>query len=140
MKSDFVFPVTCEERYVKRHGDCTQAILIANEDWDDLEFDVALDSGAVIHVCSLNDCLGYELEESPGSTRGQVCILGDGGTIPNLGQKSLNFCDSEGNDVRSIFQSAAVLRPLISVGRICDVGHEVLFNKVSAVAVCAWLR
>ena len=45
----------------------TQAILIANEAWNDLEFEVALDSGAVIHVCSLSDCPGYELEESPGS-------------------------------------------------------------------------
>ena len=111
----------------------TQAILMANEDWNDLEFEVALDSGAVIHVCSPTDCPGYVLEESPGSKRGQAFLQGDGGTIPNLGQKSLNLCDSEGNDVRSIFQIAAVTRPLMSVGRICDEGHEVLFNNVSAV-------
>ena len=79
------------------------------------------------------DCPGYIVEESPGSKRGQAFLLGDGGTIPNLGQKSLNLCDSEGNDVRSIFQIAAVMRPLMSVGRICDEGHEVLFNKFSAV-------
>jgi hypothetical protein len=111
----------------------TQAILMANEDWNDLEFEVALDSGAVIHVCSPTDCPGYVLEESPGSKRGQAFLLGDGGTIPNLGQKSLNLSDNEGNDVRSIFQIAAVTRPLMSVGRICDEGHEVLFNNVSAV-------
>ena len=33
----------------------TQAILMAQEEWNDLEFEVALDSGAVIHVCSLTD-------------------------------------------------------------------------------------
>ena len=111
----------------------TPAILMAQEEWNDLEFEVALDSGAVIHVCSLTDCPGYVLGESPGSKRGQAFLLGDRGTIPNLGQKSLNLCDSEGNDVRSIFQTAAVTRPLMSVGRICDEGHEVLFNNVAAV-------
>ena len=45
----------------------TQAILIANEEWTDLEFEVALDSEAVIHVCSPGDCPGYVLEDSPGS-------------------------------------------------------------------------
>ena len=111
----------------------TQAILMANEEWNDLEFEVALDSGAVIHVCSPTDCPGYVLEGSPGGKRGQACLLGDCGTIPNLGQKSLNLCDSEGNDVSRIFQIAAVTRPLMSVGRICDEGHEVLFDNVSAV-------
>ena len=106
---------------------------MANEEWNDLDFEVALDSGAVIHVCSPTDCPGYVLEESPGSRRGQTFLLGDGGTIPNLGQKSLNLCDNEGNDVRSIFQIAALTRPLMPVGRICDEGHEVLFDNVSAV-------
>ena len=78
----------------------TQAILMANEDWNDLEFEVALDSGAVIHVCSPTDCSGYILEESLGSKRGQAFLLGDSGTIPNFGQKSLNLCDDQGNDVQ----------------------------------------
>ena len=38
--------------------------------WSDLEFEVALDSGAVIHVCALDDWLGYTLAESPGSRQG----------------------------------------------------------------------
>ena len=40
-------------------------------DWSDLEFEVALDSGAVVHVCSLDDTPGYKIEESPGSRRKQ---------------------------------------------------------------------
>ena len=59
--------------------------------------------------------------------------MGDGGEIPNLGQKSLNLCDHKGNNVQSIFQIAAVTRPLMSVGRICDEGHEVTFNAAMAV-------
>ena len=37
---------------------------VADGVWSDLEFEVALDSGAVIHVCSPSDCPGYMLEES----------------------------------------------------------------------------
>ena len=60
--------------------------------------------------------------------------MGDGGLIKNLGQKQLNLRDSAvGNDVQSIFQIAAVTRPLMSVGEICDEGHEILFNNIWAV-------
>jgi len=111
-----------------------EGILLAGDTWSDLEFEVALDSGAVIHVCAPNDCPGYALAESPGSRRGQEFLMGDGGTIPNLGQKSLNLLDeSVGRDLSSVFQIAAVTRPLMSVGKICDEGHEVIFRADMAV-------
>ena len=60
--------------------------------------------------------------------------MGDGGTIPNLGQSQLNLTDeSIGKDIQSIFQVAAVTRPLMSVGKICDEGHSVTFNSIMAV-------
>ena len=60
--------------------------------------------------------------------------MGDGGTIPNLGQKQLHLSDNAaGSDLQSIFQIAAVTRPLMSVGKICDAGHEMTFNSVCAV-------
>ena len=60
--------------------------------------------------------------------------MGDGGTIPNLGQKSLNLLDeSVGRRLSSVFQIAAVTRPLMSVGKICDEGHEVIFRADMAV-------
>ena len=43
--------------------------------------------------------------------------MGDGGTIP----------------IESVFKIAAVTRPLMSVGRICDEGHTVTFDDVVAV-------
>ena len=58
--------------------------------------------------------------------------MGDGGTIPNLGQSQLNLSD-EGRDIESIFQVAAVTRPLMSVGRICDEGYTITFDQVMAV-------
>ena len=109
-------------------------ILAASDAWEDLEFEVALDSGSVVHVCALGDCPGYLLQDSPGSKVGQQFSMGDGGQIPNLGQKKLNLSDDAlGADVQSVFQIAAVTRPLMSVGKICDEGHEVTFNNVCAV-------
>ena len=60
--------------------------------------------------------------------------MGDGGTIPNLGQSQLNLSDeSIGRDIQSVFQVAAVTRPWMSVGKICDEGHSVTFNAIMAV-------
>ena len=61
--------------------------------------------------------------------------MGDGGTIPNLDQSHLNLSDDGvGHDIQSVFQIAAVTRPLMSVGRICDKGHNITFDSVMAVA------
>ena len=61
-------------------------------------------------------------------------MMGDGGEIPNLGETQLNLSDGEvGRGIQSVFQIAAVTRPLMSVGVICDQGHDVTFNKVMAV-------
>ena len=60
--------------------------------------------------------------------------MGDGGTIPNLGQSQLNLSDETiSRDIQSVFQIAAVPRPLMSVGRICDEGHSITFNAIMAV-------
>ena len=42
-------------------------VFLAGDAWADLESEVALDSGAVVHVCSPEDLPGYVLEESAGS-------------------------------------------------------------------------
>ena len=106
-------------------------VLMTNDVWEDIEFEVALDSGSVVHVCAPDDCPGYLLQESPGSKRGQELQRGDGGLIKNMGQKQLNCRNScVGNAVQSILQIAAVTRPLMSVGKICDEGHEIIFNNI----------
>ena len=50
--------------------------------------------------------------------------MGDGGTIANLGQKFLNL-SAEDRKSCSVFQIAAVARPLISVGKLFDEGHNI---------------
>ena len=89
-------------------------ILLNDEGWKDLEFEVALDSGSVVHVCGVEDVPGYRVGESPGSRRGQEFLMGDGGLIPNLGQSPLNLSDTTvGRDIQSVFQIAAVTRPYV---------------------------
>ena len=109
-------------------------MVATNDQWEDIEFEVALDSGSVVRVCAPADCPGYLLQEFAGSRRGQEFLMGDGGTIPNLGQKQLNLSDNAaGSDLQSILQIAAVARPLMSVGKIFDEGHKITFNNICAV-------
>ena len=111
-----------------------EQILLSDEAWTDLEFEVALDSGSVVRVCSVDDVPGYRVGESPGSRRGQEFLMNDGSLIPNLGQSQLNLSDTTvGRDIHSVFHLAAVTRPLMSVGRICDEGHNITFDAVMAV-------
>ena len=57
------------------------------QEWEDVEFEVALDSGSIVNVCHEDDAPGYLLQESPGSRRGQNFVVGDGGKLPNQGEK-----------------------------------------------------
>jgi len=118
-------------------------------EWVDIEFEVALDSGSMEHVCDEMDTPGYALQESEGSKKGQNFIVGDGNRIPNQGQKELNLQPEERQKckIKSVFQIARVTRPLMSVGKICDVGMKVEFDAERAVVknssgkeVCIFLR
>ena len=52
----------------------------------------------------------------------------------HLGQSQLNLFDCNvGRDIQWVFHIAAVIRPLTSVGRICDEGHSITFNDVMPV-------
>ena len=97
----------------------------------DIEFEVVLDSGATDHVCHSGDVPGYVIEASPGSKAGQGYVVGNGARVPNDGQSllSLQATAKNGNSVSKVFQVAAVSRTLMSVGRLCDNGMDILFKK-----------
>ena len=58
--------------------------------------------------------------------------MGVSGTrIDNEGEAELNLAGPHGA-FRSTFQVAKVNRPLMSIARICDRGHTVLFTKTHA--------
>ena len=46
--------------------------------WQDLEIEVALDSGSVCHVISEGDTPCYTLDASPGARQCQELVVGDG--------------------------------------------------------------
>jgi hypothetical protein len=108
--------------------------MAATEEWQDVEFEVALDSGCTDNVCHPGDVPGYVVEASAGSKCGQGFLVGNGERVPNAGQAHLAL-QTDGtvrNDITSTFQVAKVSRPLMSVGRLCDVGMQVLFGKDKA--------
>ena len=106
-------------------------ILVSKSEFVDIEFKVALDSGAADHVCHSGDVPGYVIEASPGSKAGQGFIVWNGARVPNDGQSllSLQASGKNGNSVSTMFQVAAVSRPLICVGRLYDNGMDILFKK-----------
>ena len=111
-------------------------VLANHQEWVDVEFEVALDSGCTDHVCAEEDVPGYVVVESPGSRAGQHFVVGNGARIANTGQSCLHLeatsQASKGNAIKSTFQIAKVSRPLMSVGKICDGGLDVLFGKTKA--------
>jgi hypothetical protein len=103
------------------------------ENWVDIDIIVALDSGSQDHVCAEEDAPGYDLLQSEGSKSQQYFIFGDGGRLPNMGDKKLNLePEDSANAISSCFQIARVTRPLMSVGRICDGGSKVVFEEDKA--------
>ena len=107
-------------------------VLAAEQKWSDVEFEVALDSGSVVHIAAEGDTPCYLLDDSAKAKPCEEFIVGDGGTMRNLGQKTLNL-SSELASFSSVFQIAAVHRPLMSVGKICDNNNEVLFTHDRAI-------
>ena len=103
-------------------------------DWIDVEFEVALDSGCTDNVCHQGDVPGYLIEASAGSRCGQGFLVGNGERVPNTGQAHLSLqTDGEvKNAIKTTFQIAKVSRPLMSVGRLCDVGLKVVFDESRA--------
>ena len=113
--------------------------MLNEEDWVDCEFEVALDSGSTDYVAHKEDMPGYVFEALPGSKAGQGFIVGNGQRVPNDGQSCLNLqsTDKLGNTMATTFQVAKVSRPLMSVGRLCDAGMDVLFKKERAEVLAA---
>ena len=104
---------------------------MCSSEWQDREFQVALDSGCTDNVCHPADVPGYPLEPSIGSRNGQGFLVGNGARVPNDGQAHLNLHtgDEIPNGIRTTFQIAKVSRPLMSVGRLGDNGMQVVFDK-----------
>ena len=93
---------------------------------------MVLDSGAADHVIHRRAAPGYELQESAGSEAGSCFVAANGERILNQGQVTLDM--KSGNvPIKSTFQVSKISKPLWSVGKLCDAGYEVEFQRDQAV-------
>ena len=101
-----------------------------------VELEVALDSGAVIHVLDRYDAPHHEVVPSEGSKRGQYFVAANNARINNEGKVSLDLLvpgdGDKSSELTCDFQVAKVSRPLMSMSRVCDQGLQVLTDKDSA--------
>ena len=72
---------------------------------------------------------GLRAQPSPGSKRGVKYIAANGAKLPNLGQMVVAFENGVGTAGRILFQVAAITKPLVSVSKLIDDGHQVVFYE-----------
>jgi hypothetical protein len=116
----------CEE--IEGDGSTPEDLYVNEDEWEDIMMTLTADSGAGNHVMSREDAPGYQVQPSEGSKRGKGFVGVDGVRIPNEGEVELNLAGPQGK-FKSTFQVAKVTRPLMSIARICDRGHKVVFEK-----------
>jgi hypothetical protein len=104
------------------------------EEPDYIDINVTLDSGAAEHVADASDAPGYVVNPSPGSKAGQGWRTANGEIIPNKGEMILEL-EYENSKMSSKFQVGSVSRPLWSVGKLCDAGYKVVFDKDDATVI-----
>ena len=94
---------------------------------------VAADSGAVDHIAHPTSLPGTIRLMKDGTLKNFVSASGD--SIKNHGKAAVKLRTKEGNIIGNVFQVADVCRPLHSVSRICDTGHEMLFTEDEGIVV-----
>jgi hypothetical protein len=114
----------------------TPVFELGDDEFEELILTVTADSGAGNHITNREDIGGYSklIQPSPGSVAGKGFIAADNKKILNQGQVSLRLQGEQEGDplVNSMFQVADVNRPLMSIGKICDAGHRVVFEADKA--------
>ena len=113
---------------------------LEDDEFEEMVVAVTADSGAGNHISNKLDIGGYDkrVEPSPASRAGKGFVAANDHRIPNEGQVALRLQGEEPDDevVNSVFQVAEVNRPLMSIGRICDQGHRVMFDSDRAEVIC----
>jgi hypothetical protein len=90
---------------------------------------ITIDSGASENVIAENMVPNVEVKPSQGSKEGVQYITANGGVMPNRGEKEVKVITGEGHKCMLKMQVTDVKKPLMSVARICDAGHNVVFTK-----------
>ena len=66
---------------------------------------------------------------SHGSLKGDSHVAANGTVMPNIGENRVKVYTTDGGKCELHMQVTDVRRPLMSVSKICDAGHEVIFTK-----------
>ena len=91
--------------------------------------DFTVDSGAADTVANKDVAPNVKVVPSYGSRNGVKYVAAAGKVICNEGEKNVRTETAEGHLCGIKIQVAQVNKALLSVSKICDVGHEVLFTK-----------
>ena len=98
-------------------------------DSDDGHMWITIDSGASENVISPTLAPQFPTRPSQGSQMGLKYVAANGSLMPNRGEKEVRVLTEEGTRCMLKMQVTDVHKPLMSVARICDAGHQVTFTK-----------
>ena len=94
---------------------------------------LTIDSGASENVIGSQQARHVPMVPSMGSRAGVQYTTADGTTMANRGEKNIKVITDEGGQCTLRMQVTDVTKPLMSVSRICDAGHEVKFDSKGGV-------
>ena len=107
-------------------GDLCAAWRLESQGWS--RVDCVLDSGAADSVCPRSMAPHFRIDDTEASRAGVYYTAADGGRIANLGETTVPVAMENGLRTSATFQVADVSRPLMSVGKVCEMGNRVLFG------------
>jgi hypothetical protein len=100
-----------------------------DQDVDTEDLWITIDSGASENVISEKQAPHVKVRPSQGSREGVRYVTANGETMPNKGEKHIQVKTNEGHKCMLNMQVTDVKKPLMSVARICDAGHQVIFRN-----------
>jgi hypothetical protein len=90
------------------------------------------DSGACEHVIArkyLSVSLANEIKSTAAVTQGVKYSAANGHTLKNEGEIKLGGMTQEGNSVELSLQVVDVMKPLLSIRKMCDAGNRIVFDQ-----------
>ena len=107
-------------------GDLCTAWRLKSQGWS--RVDCVLDSGAADSVCPRSMAPHFRIDDTEASRAGVYYTAAGGGSIANLGETTVPVAMENGLRTSATFQVADVSRPLMSVGKVCEMGNRLLFG------------
>ena len=112
-----------------------QELCSVSSEHQDSDIWFTIDSGASENVIGPDMAPQFPTRPSKGSREGLSYVTANGSFMPNRGEKEMRVTTAEGNHCMLRMQVTDVHKPLMSVARICDAGHEVTFKRNGGVIV-----